>query len=136
MGITLIAQALERLPSLKFLMVGAFCALLNLLIQYAAVELLGLHYTAGILLSFAVLLPLSFVLHKNMTFRVQGALSWHRFALYAAQWLVLLALNIGVMAVLLDVLHLPYVVALVLGTMIGTVFSYGSSRRFVFQPPR
>lgn len=134
MGTHLIAQALERLPSLKFLMVGAFCALLNVVIQYVSVELLGLHYVAGILLSFAVLVPLSFVLHKNMTFRVQGKLSWQRFALYTAQWIVMLALNIAVMALLLEMLHLPYAVALALGTLIGTALSYGASR-FVFRPP-
>jgi putative flippase GtrA len=124
---------LERLPSLKYLMVGAFCALLNLLIQYAAVALFGAHYAVGILLSFLILVPLSFCIHKNVTFRTEGKLSWRRFCLYTTQWIVLLVLNIFMLGVFVELLHLPYPLAMVLAALIGTLLSYRYSRSYVFQ---
>jgi putative flippase GtrA len=130
-----LAALLSRLPSPKYLMVGAFCALLNLLIQYTAVQLLGLHYIAGILLSFLVLVPLSFVIHKNVTFRTDGKLSWRRFALYSMQWIVMLAINILLLALFVDLLHVPFSPSMILVTGITTVLSYGYSRHYVFQPP-
>lgn len=123
----------RRLPSLKYLMVGAFCALLNLLMQYTAVQVLGAHYAVGILLAFVVLVPLSFFIHKNVTFRTEGKLSWRRFALYTTQWLVVLVLNILLMALFIDVLHLPYIPAMLLVTVISTLLTYSYSRSYVFQ---
>lgn len=114
-------------------MVGAFCALLNLLIQYTAVQLCGAHYAVGIVLSFLVLVPLSFVIHKNVTFRTEGKLSWRRFTLYTTQWIVLLALNIALMALFVDRLHLAFLPAMLLVALISTVLSYGYSRSYVFQ---
>lgn len=127
------AGLLRRLPSFKYLMVGAFCALLNLLIQYTAVELLGAHYVVGILLAFLILVPLSFFIHKNVTFRTEGQLSWRRFTLYTTQWIVVLGLNILLLALFIDLLHISFIPATVLVTLISTVLSYGYSRSYVFQ---
>jgi putative flippase GtrA len=136
MGTQVISAAalLSRLPSLKYLMVGAFCALVNLMIQYTAVQLLGLHYIGGILLAFTVLVPLSFFIHKNVTFRTDGKFSWRRFALYAMQWIVVLGINIVLLALFVDLLHMPFSPAMILVTGISTVLSYGYSRHYVFQP--
>ena len=135
MGTQVISHAAlrGRLPSLKYLMVGALCALLNLLVQFTAVQLCGAHYAVGIVLSFLILVPLSFFIHKNVTFRTEGKLSWRRFTLYATQWTVLLVLNILLMALCVDLLDMPYNPAMVLVAGIGTVLSYGYSRSYVFQ---
>lgn len=132
-GVISPAALWRSLPSLKYLMVGAFCALLNVVIQYTAVQVFGLHYVVGNLLAFVVLVPLSFFIHKNVTFRTEGALSWRRFVLYATQWIVLFLMNLSLLALFVDLLHIPYNPALVLVTIIGTVLSYGYSRSFVFQ---
>lgn len=135
MGTQVISPAalLQRLPALKYLMVGAFCALLNLIIQYTAVQLCGAHYAVGIALSFLILVPLSFFIHKNVTFRSDGKLSWRRFTLYTTQWVVLLAINIALLALLVDLLQMPYTPAMVLAALIGTALSYSFSRSYVFQ---
>ena len=114
-------------------MVGAFCALLNLLIQFTAVQLCGAHYGVGVVLSFLVLVPLSFIIHKNVTFRTEGKLSWRRFTLYTTQWTVLLVLNIMLLALFVDLLRMPFTPAMLLVAGIGTVLSYGFSRSYVFQ---
>lgn len=123
----------HRLPSLKYLMVGAFCALLNLLMQYTGALLFGAHYALTTLVAFLILVPLSFFIHKKVTFRSEGKLSWRRFALYTIQWTVLLGANIVLLALLIDLLHVPVVVAIALATLLTHVVSYLYSRSYVFQ---
>ena len=125
-------EFLRQLPSLKYLMVGAFCALLNLAIQNAAVLILGAHYAIASLLSFLVLVPLSFYLHKKFTFVSKAKLSAKRFMLYTVQWTVLLFVNIMLLALFIDVLRLHVSLAILLVAIIIHVLSYLYSRSYVF----
>jgi putative flippase GtrA len=124
---------LRRLPSLKYLMVGGFCALLNLLIQNTAVLVFGAHYVVASLLSFAVLTPLSFFIHKSVTFQTRGRLPAKRFVLYTLQWTVLLGVNLVLMALFVDLLHVNVSVAIVLVALLLHALGYLYSRRFVFR---
>ncbi len=126
-------ELLRQLPSLKYLMVGAFCALLNLAIQNVAVLVFGAHYALASLLSFLVLVPLSFYIHKKFTFGTQASLSAKRFALYTVQWTVLLFVNILLLALFVDLLHLHVSVAILLVAIIIHVLSYLYSRSYVFK---
>jgi putative flippase GtrA len=125
-------EFLRRLPSLKYLMVGAFCALLNLAIQNAAVLVFGAHYAVASLLSFLILVPLSFYLHKKFTFVSKTSLSAKRFMLYTVQWTVLLFVNIMLLALFVDLLHLHISLAILLVAIIIHVLSYLYSRSYVF----
>lgn len=127
------AALLRQLPSLKYLMVGAFCAALNLVIQNAAVLLFGAHYAVASVLSFVILVPLSFFIHKNVTFRTEGSLSARRFVLYTVQWTVLLLVNIMLLALFVDLLQLHVSLAILLVALIIHVLSYLYSRSYVFK---
>jgi putative flippase GtrA len=127
------AELLRQLPSLKYLMVGAFCAVLNLVIQNAAVLLFGAHYAVASALSFVILVPLSFFIHKKVTFRTEGSLSARRFVLYTVQWTVLLLVNIMLLALFVDLLQLHVSLAILLVALIIHVLSYLYSRSYVFK---
>jgi putative flippase GtrA len=131
-GLKLPARLREQWPRLKYLMVGAFCALLNLLIQNVAVLVFGAHYVVASLLSFAILTPLSYLLHKKLTFEQHAALPARRFIRYTAQWTVLLMLNFLLLALFIDVLHLHVSIAFVLVALVLHVLSYWYARSFVF----
>ena len=128
-----LATLLRNLPSLKYLMVGAFCALLNIVMQSVFMLVFGAHYALSTGIAFVILLPLSFFLHKKVTFQTRGAWSPSRFALYTLQWLVLLAANMALLGLFVDVMRLHATVGLVLVTLISHIISFLYSRRFVFQ---
>ena len=55
----------------RYLAVSALCMMLNvgLLISFARI---GVHYVISVLVSGAVLIPISYVLHQAWTYRVEG----------------------------------------------------------------
>jgi putative flippase GtrA len=122
----------QQWPRLKYLMVGAFCALLNLIIQNTAVLVFGAHYVVAILLSFVTLVPLSFFIHKKFTFETSTSLSFKRFLMYTVQWGVLLVFNILLLALFVDVLHVHVSLSILLVAIILHIPSYLFSRGRVF----
>lgn len=55
----------------RYLVVGLFCAVFNTALLIA-LDKAGLHYALATLISGAVLIPLSYVLHLRVTYRVAG----------------------------------------------------------------
>lgn len=117
---------------LRYLMVGLGCAALNLVIQNGAVLLLGFNYVAANLLSFLILVPLSFALHAIITFDQKERQSLAAFARYALQCTALLGVNIVLMMLLVEVLALNINVAICVATALLHVLGYLSARHFVF----
>lgn len=125
-----------RHPSLKYVMVGALCACLNVLIQSGATLIFKSHYVTANLVSFVVLVPVSYLLHKKITFRCTTGLPPSRFLIYSAQWLSMLLLNLALLAILVDVLGIQIGVAILLATLILHIVGFLISRAFVFKAPR
>lgn len=117
---------------LRYLMVGFFCAVLNLLIQNGAVLILGLNYVAANLLSFVILVPLSYFLHAAITFNQKERQSLASFARYALQCTAMLGVNILLMALLVEALGLNINLAICVATVLLHVLGYLSTRYFVF----
>lgn len=117
---------------LRYLLVGLSCALLNLVIQNGAVLLLGFNYVAANLLSFLILVPLSYALHATITFDQKERQSLASFARYALQCIALLGVNILLMALLVEVLGLNINLAICVATVLLHAFGYLSTRYFVF----
>ena len=57
-----------------FLLVGGACFLLNLLLLFAMVDGLGLHYLPANVISFGILVVVGHYLNRTHTFRSGGAL--------------------------------------------------------------
>jgi putative flippase GtrA len=117
---------------LRYLMVGACCALLNLLIQNGAILILGFNYVTAALTSFLILTPLSYALHATITFNQKERQSLASFARYALQCVALLGANILLMALLVEVLGLHINLAICVATVMLHVIGYLSTRYFVF----
>jgi putative flippase GtrA len=128
-----LGELLGRLPSLKYLMVGAFCALLGILMQGIGVLVFGAHYALATVIAFLILLPLSFYIHKKVTFQTRGPFSLRRFVLYTLQWTLMLGVNIGLLALFVDLMHFHVGLAIPLVTLIIHVITYLYSRSYVFK---
>lgn len=126
-------RVLRQLPYLKYLMVGAFCSLLGMLMQAIGVLVFGAHYALSTVIAFLILLPLSFYIHKKVTFETRGRLPPSRFVLYTLQWTAMLGVNIGLLALLVDLMHIHVGLAIPLVTLLIHVVTYLFSRSYVFK---
>lgn len=124
---------LQQWPYLKYLMVGAFCSLLGMLMQGIGVMLFGAHYALSTVIAFLILLPLSFYIHKKVSFQTRGPIAPRRFVLYTLQWTLMLGVNIGLLALLVDLMHVHVGLAIPLVTLFIHVITYLYSRSYVFK---
>ncbi|AOK53144.1 GtrA family protein [Burkholderia stagnalis] len=112
--------------------VGALCAAMNLAILYVGTGIFGLHYLLSCVWSFGILAPLSYVLHKRISFRGDDPNSAAQFMRYVASLLTSTFMNVGLLALLANVFHIHYLLAAVLSTALSFLcgYVYQSSRVF------
>jgi putative flippase GtrA len=117
----------------RFAGVGAICAALNLVIQFAIVSLGGFHYFWGSVVSFTILLPTSFWLHKYVSFhnleRRWEQQAWR----YTINQFELLLANLLLMKVFVDAIGMHYLIAILVVTIILFLCNYVAQSEWVFR---
>lgn len=127
-------QRLLAREQFRFLLVGG----VNTVVGYAlfvAFELLFGQYLLSLYLSYAVAVPLAFFLHRRFTFRVSGTVVAD-FTRFVGVYLVSLAVNTVVLPALVELLHLPPLVAQAVSVVVTTVISYVGHKWFSFRRAR
>lgn len=108
-----------RLPArgsqfLRFAFVGGGCFVLNVVLLYVCKEVLHLHYFLASALALLLVSAVSFFLNRRLTFRAQGVHLWRELGRYYTVNLGSFALNLGLMALLVEFLKVHYLLANVL----------------------
>lgn len=68
----------------RFGLVGAICAILNVLIVYLGTEAIGAPYGLALLATCLITIPLSYLLHRTFTFQRSGPAQLNEFARFSA----------------------------------------------------
>lgn len=111
--------------SLRYLAIGAGCAVLNNAILIGA-DLSGLHYAAATALTFVVTVPLAYGAHALWTF--EARLSWRGLARFVAGSLSSLVIAALTIAALCGALGLPMVLAAPLATAAMVFYNFVVAR--------
>lgn len=113
------------MTGLRFLIVGATCALLHNMIMIGG-DFAGLHYAASNVISYCVVVVAGYLLHRAFTFRATAHNS--SFPRYAVAMMANLPLSIAVMFVLVDLLEIPVWMAAPIATVLLFVWNFTASR--------
>ena len=105
----------------RYLSVGVTCAVVHNIVVIGT-TLLGLHYVAALVLSFAITTPLGYLLHSAHTFGVR--LAWDPFARFAGGLATGFALSFAIMAVLCSGLGLAPALATPIATVLLFAWNY------------
>lgn len=121
-----------RLP--KFLASGIIGISVNLGL-FHALYVIGVPYLTGSVVSFAFALSVGFILQKYWTFEDRGRERLHaQFASYAALALFNLALNTGIVFMLVEKLSVYYLLAQAIGAALVAIDSFIAYQLFIFKP--
>lgn len=112
--------------------VSASCAGLNLFILYLGTDVFGIHYLISLSSSFCILTPLSYWLHKRITFKDNSPISVAQVLRYTTGWLSTLLLNLGLTVLLVEVFNINYLLATILLTGLFFLGNYGLQAFWVF----
>jgi putative flippase GtrA len=116
---------------LRFAVVGGAQNGLNLLTFAGAVRL-GVPYILASVIAAIVALLFSFLLNHLWTFPDAQSRTVSRAVRFAIVWAVVVGLALPVLAILVDVWHVPRVLAQAIVILIGAPLSYAAQRRWTF----
>lgn len=127
----------KAIPSefFRFVVVGGTCALLNLALMYVAVAKLGVNYLVANGISFSILLVVGHFLNRRHTFRSSGHYGTELLR-YVTVTTMQAAAGIVLLAVLVEALHVPYLLAAIVVMAALAVVSFLAQRSLVFRNKR
>jgi putative flippase GtrA len=118
-----------------FLIVGAINTVVGFLVFAGFLVLLGqLRYLVALVCSHVVAVLIAFVLYRYVVFRVRGhvlADLWR----FETVYLLALAVNLVVLPILVELAHLPVLLAQALIVLVTSVMSWVGHKHFSFRRP-
>ena len=118
-------------PPLRFVIVGAGGYVANLLL-FAALYELGVPYVAASVVSYLVSNALMYVGNRYFTFRLGHAGFWRSYVRYLAVGLVVVGLNAALLAVLVELLSVPAMLAQAISLLLITPVAFLLNKRWTF----
>lgn len=112
--------------------IGLCCVALNLIVLYVGTDHLGMHYLVSTGLTFAIVAPFGYWLHKYVAFQETSPVSAAQALRYLAGFGAAAVLNIVAMAILVDGLGVQYLLANLLVAAVYFVVSYGIQAFWTF----
>jgi len=116
---------------IRFAVVGAAQNGLNLCVFALAVAG-GVPYLLASVLAAVIALSFSFALNRRWTFPGRTDQTTSRAIRFVAIWVTIVLLALPVLAILVEVVHLPRVLAQAVVILIGAPASYAAQRRWTF----
>jgi len=118
---------------LRFILAGGTATLSQIVALYIFTDIIGVWYLYSSILSFAIALFISFTLQKFWAFRDKVMQNAHvQFVKYTVVIFIGLLLNTAMMFLLVDILHLWYILAQIITGALIAVFNFISYKKFIF----
>jgi putative flippase GtrA len=117
---------------LRYVATGALSVALNILVVVILTELVGLNYLLSISICFVTVTFVSFCLNRGWTFRKGQGGAPQDLARYVLVTLLQLPVSLASCSVCVELLHLPYELAMALVSALFVPMSYLLHRRWSF----
>lgn len=117
----------------RYGLVGFLCATLNVAIVWVGTEILGLMYGAAVALTCPITIPLSYWLHRRISFDVQAPSSMAEFLRFVAAQLSQFALGFALIALVVELLHWPAWIAMASVSVLMMAYGFLTSSSWVFR---
>jgi glycosyltransferase involved in cell wall biosynthesis/putative flippase GtrA len=117
----------------RYGLVGLFCAALNVAIVWVGTEILGWSYGPAAALTCPITIPLSYWLHRRISFDVQEPSSVAEFLRFVLAQLSQFALGFALMALVVEVLHWPAWIAMAGVSVLMMAYGFLTSSAWVFR---
>lgn len=117
----------------RHMLVGASCALLNIVLIHVGTALLHWPYLAAAWLNVLVTIPASYFMHRRVSFRVDHDTSWPEFGRFVGQQFLQFCLGLALLAIGVEWLGLNPTLSMAVATIVLWLFSFIVQWRWVFR---
>ncbi|WP_269507577.1 GtrA family protein [Burkholderia sp. IMCC1007] len=130
------ASRVPPLPGkfLRFVLVGGICTLLNLSTLWFVTTHLRWHYLIAVTISFFTVNGVGFVFNKYFTFTRISPPNFREIRRYYFVMSSSLALNLGIMFIMVDMLGINYLLSSVAITLLFMIFNFLTHLGWTFAP--
>lgn len=120
---------------IRYVSVGAVCALLNLAIMFFGHQVAGLHYLLAALLTCLITIPLSYCFHLGFTFKHSRLeeIDRYRFARFVASQLVQFAAGLLLLMSIVELGGMEPMWAMFSVTLLMFIYGFVASSTWVFR---
>jgi putative flippase GtrA len=118
---------------IKFVLVGSFCALQNIVLLYFFKDILGLHYQLSIIILGITVNSIGFYLNRRYTFAKKNNRFWRDLIKYHTVMIASYFTVSLLMYVFVDLLHIWYLWAFIIVTIIMTVYNFFLHKKWTFK---
>ena len=119
---------------IRYLISGGTAALVNFTTLFVLVQFIDIHYLSASILAFVVSIAISFAMQKFWTFRDNIVHDIHtQFTRYLVVILFSLLLNTVLVYLLVEKVHVWYLLAQVIATVIIAITNFFCYKHFVFR---
>lgn len=130
----IVHHATKHQQILRFLITGGIAFTVNISVLYFVTSILHIYYLISVVFAFVASFSVSFLMQKFWTFKDHSREEWHvQFSLYLTLQLVNLALNAALMYMLVEYLHLWYILAQILISLGLAIISFIINRGYIFK---
>lgn len=129
-------HARTRGELLRFAATGTLCVALNVIIVAVLTEIVGLPYLASIAVCFFTVTLFGFVMNRRWTFGKQGGRAAHDLVRYIVTTIVNLVISLSLCRFLVERLHVPYAVTLVVVSVAFVPITFVLHRVWSFRMTR
>lgn len=123
----------RRNEFIKFCIVGAFCALQNILIIYLLTSILNFHYIFSILIQMLYVNTLGFYLNRHYTFSIKSGYFWQELVKYHTVMISSLFTVSVLMYLLVEVVKIWYLYAYIILTIGMTIYNFITHKKWTFK---
>ncbi len=116
----------------RYGLVGLLCAVINVAIIAVGTQTLGLPYPVAAGGTCLITIPLSYLLHRWISFKVPGPASWREFGRFLTAQLSQFALGFVLMAAIIEGLGWRPWIAMAFASLILAAFGFVASSAWVF----
>ena len=116
----------------RYGLVGVVCAILNLGIVYVGHNILYWHYVIAVLGTCLITIPISYILHRQFTFRAIGSADLPEFRRFCITQLSQFSIGLLILSAFVELIHWPVIAAMLLVTVIQFMYGFMMSSTWVF----
>ncbi len=131
-----IKKTLDKDRIMKFLGVGGFCAILNLVLVYSLTDIFKINYLFSTIIAIIIVNFVSFFLNKRYTFVTKKKLFWRELWKYYSVMTSSYVLNVLGVFILVDLINIWYFYANIIFMAILTPFNYILHHNWSFKKKR
>ncbi len=117
----------------KYIISGSIAFIVNITIFWLLINMTNIWYLSAATISFSISLSISFILHKNFTYKDRTIIRYKKILLFYTTNIINVIVNSVFLYVFVEFLELNKIISLIISNIIISIYSYIIYKKIIFK---